>query len=1045
MKKVLSSILISFAIFANLLAPISVGVGKNGVEVKKNGVEAEFDGSKESYSKVFSASIISQNDSHYINETLASTDLNIKIDTGLQEKSDTSDVWRHVQPQETGINGMLFGRSSFVNKNAFILKIEDVATSKSGWNDISSYILKDNTGKRGDPDMPVSVAFDYLVRDDMMPNGNNGLTKLEPAKSYKATIYYLACTASGCGDGHNNGESIPGISDYKSFYPIATLVFKTADKINQTIGEGIGSGNTKTVGGQPQIMPACGMFPGQSGTIIGCIAQSFYYVLFVPTSYLFALSGVFFDSTFAYSVQDTSYRSTFVVEGWGLVRDFCNMFFIFILLYVAISTTLGLHGAKTKETIINIVIIGLFINFSLFATQLIIDASNITARVFYNADTIKITEKGVDGAATVVAKVGEGGVIPLSSALVNKVNPQNLILRSKEINNIPDKGGVSATDKNPGNIGVSSFILIVIIASAVNIVGFIVFLSVGMIFIARVIGLWLAMIIAPLAFFTYIMPEEMAGIKMIGWKNWWPETLKLAFLAPIFIFFMYIILKFLELDLISDSANRDVVDVQSGLGFFVATLIPFAFIMILMMKAKKIATDMSGELGQQITSKLSMVGGLALGAATGGGALMGRATVGRLGNVIANSERLKRAESTGVFGAKMLRNIGTSASKGSFDARKTKAGAAFSKETGMDLMGTGTGLGGLVKANEGGFAKVRADKLAERTKRSKELELGEDSKEKQKLNAAEATLKRLEDETSPEIHSLDGKIKARQTDAADKARRATSLQAIVDREGKDKYGNSLATAKQIKEADEARAESIAVDEELQGFKNDKKAIRTGKGIEEKDEHGHPTGKIKYYTDNGKITKDESAKQIKEIERENELAEVEAKEKEAFAATIEADNTYTQAEKEEARKTANDARILANNTKIKHERVKSTHADLEVKNDFGKSMDTVEYEDIHHAKQAYDKENNQRKLNYADYIQKDKLNKVANFISTGGVHSSLGDREAGHKIRMNIQVEKSGSGNHGGANHATNTHEEKPTKKEESHKEAHNDAGHEKTH
>ena len=73
------------------------------------------------------------------------------------------------------------------------------------------------------------------------------------------------------------------------------------------------------------------------------------------------------------------------------------------MLYIAISTILNLHGFNTKSTIINVIVIGLFINFSLFATQVIIDSSNIMARVFYNSDAIKITEKGIDGATSVVS------------------------------------------------------------------------------------------------------------------------------------------------------------------------------------------------------------------------------------------------------------------------------------------------------------------------------------------------------------------------------------------------------------------------------------------------------------------------------------------------------------------------------------------------------------------------------------------------------------------------------------------------------------------
>jgi hypothetical protein len=754
-----------------------VEVNNGGIDIEKNKARAERDGSLRSFTNSFAASSISENISTYIDETTARVDLHVKIDTGLSLGSDTSDAWKYVATEGNIITGALAGGyKKFPNKNAFILKLTDTETGKTGWIDLTNLILQQGTNNytemRGDPGMPVSIGIDLLVDNDINSTGTNGLSKLEPAKTYEAKLYYLACTASACGEAEGMGETIGNLPDEKSYFPIARNDnIKTADKINQKVGGALGTGNAQIVEGQGDSMPACSMNPLSigKGTFVGCIAQGFYYVLFIPTSYLFALSGVFFDNTFAYSVQDTSYRSAFVVQGWGLVRDFCNMLFIFILLYVAIGTILSLHSMKTKETIINVVIIGLFINFSLFATQLIIDASNITARVFYNADTIEITEDGANGVtnATPGAKPTKDGVLPLSAALVNKVNPQNLIIHAKQINKVPIKGGDATVqdDDAVDNMGAGTFILIVIIATAVNLVGIIVFCSVGLIFITRVIGLWLAMILSPLAFFTYILPQ-MEEAKMIGWKNWWPETLKMAFLAPVFIFFMYIILKFLELDLISDPMSKD------GLTFFIATLMPFAFIMILMMKAKNIATEMSGEIGQKITSKLAMAGGLALGVATGGAALLGRGTIGRLANKANNSNWLNDA-AAGKKG-KMLQFLGKAGkstanytAKSSFDVRQTKAGSAFSKETGLNL-DTGTNYLGLdSKKTAGGYVAQQQRKIEKENKFKDSLgydhhkyeEVGDEIAEKE---AALAKYKAAEkDETGKTIDRNSPEYKAR--------------------------------------------------------------------------------------------------------------------------------------------------------------------------------------------------------------------------------------------------------------------------------------------
>lgn len=398
----------------------------------------------------------------------------------------------------------------------------------------------------------------------------------------------------------------------------------------QVVG-GIDHGGEETSG-----LPACSILPMRLG---GCIAQGIYYLFFKTSSYLFAQIGIILDFSIMYSIDDDSYKSSFVVEGWGIVRDFCNMFFIFILLYIAFGTILGLHSVKTKETIINVILIGLLINFSLFATQVIIDASNILTRVFYNENTIST---GTKEGGVVKSKLGIFGEIQLSSAIVNKVDPQKLILEATTVNDIQIRGASSGEDQesvqtSKGEITVGTFILVTLLATAINVVGIVVFLSSALIFITRVLGLWLAMILAPLAFFSYIVPS-MKSFKMIGWSHWWPETLKLAFLAPVFMFFIYLIIKFLDKGLgLVDAATRSGA-AKSGMGLVVSIVVPFIFIMVLLMKAKDIAKDMSGEMGQKITGAVAAVGGMALGGAALGTAVLGRNLIGKTINSATKSD-----------------------------------------------------------------------------------------------------------------------------------------------------------------------------------------------------------------------------------------------------------------------------------------------------------------------------------------------------------------------------------------------------------------------
>ncbi len=371
-------------------------------------------------------------------------------------------------------------------------------------------------------------------------------------------------------------------------------------------------------------MPDCDWY--NAGTWAkGCVAQLIYYALFVPVSWVFALSGQFFDKVFEYSLDNASYDIEFVTNGWGVVRDLCNMFFIFVLLYIAIATILDLNHFKTKEMIINVVIIGVLINFSMLATHVMIDASNILARVFYNSDTIKITSK----TSNLMFDDSKDGTIPLSMAVVNKFDPQAIVLsgyKHMDIDSYKTKGGtateVQTTNKND-DVGVGTFIIITLMSTIMSVFGIIMFMSVGLIFVARVIALWFAIIFSPLAFFSYMVPQ-LSDMKMFGWKNWWPETLKLCFLAPIFMFFLYLIIAFLD-----QAMSLGDLDSAKGMRWWILITVPFIFIIMLMSKAKEIAKEYSGALGQSITTGLAAAGGLALGGGAAMLALGGRNLIGR--------------------------------------------------------------------------------------------------------------------------------------------------------------------------------------------------------------------------------------------------------------------------------------------------------------------------------------------------------------------------------------------------------------------------------
>ncbi|MCX6755837.1 MAG: hypothetical protein NTX85_00640 [Candidatus Nomurabacteria bacterium] len=425
----------------------------------------------------------------------------------------------------------------------------------------------------------------------------------------------------------------------------------------------------------PQVtLATCGTGFWGTGSIPGCIVTFLYWTLYIPSSWLMAIAGKFFDWTFDYSVSDVSYRTSFVTEGWKITRDICNIFFIFVLLYIAFKIILDLGGHSAKELIVHVVLIAIMINFSMFAARVIIDTSNILARVFYNSDAIKIStasksdgteDRTVNQQAQSNSTLGE---ISLSSALIEKINPQNIISSASDIaNDDTSKGSKSFTDEThtvQGELDVGTSIVILILCVIVNLVGFFVFLNVGLIFVARVITLWFAMIFAPLAFFSYTVPE-MQGLDYVGWQKWWKDLIGASFVAPIFIFFMYLIILFLSkgfADLLSSNTQ--------GVAKLLQTIIPFVFIMLLLKQAQSMATKFSGSAGEAVSGAIKAGASVALmatgaGVAAGGrgiGKMMARASNGntttqKYAEAKGNPEKMKdlnwRDKTFGRLGAKM--------------------------------------------------------------------------------------------------------------------------------------------------------------------------------------------------------------------------------------------------------------------------------------------------------------------------------------------------------------------------------------------------------
>ena len=447
----------------------------------------------------------------------------------------------------------------------------------------------------------------------------------------------------------------------------------------------------------------CSFFFGGDG-LIGCIAEVFYMIWEVSAN-IVRFAGEILDFFVYYSTNSSSYTNDFVEKAWAAVRDIANIFFIIALLYVGIKTILGLNVTDNKKLVSAVILIALIINFSLFTTKVVIDASNILAKVFYNNITSNVI--GLDDQKSI------------SVGLVDKFDPQEVI----------DYNQTKYDDSR------GYFIFITVFLIAISLFAAYIFFSVALLFVARVVSLWISMIFSPLAFISYTVPFEIPGF---GHKEWWSELFKNAFLAPMFIFFLYIIVLFADfLKTITDKSDS-----------LMTVVIPFIILAVLLMKAKKIAVDYSGAMGQAVMKGAQMVGGLALGAGTGVAALAMTSTIGARARATANDDNL-RAQASGdekhyaehfaknnitdvkeqervkkqmqAAAQKKLASANKTAAR-SFDFGQTGLGKGFGKMSGMDL--TKGRIGETKTENLKGGRTAQQERVQEEAqKRSKSYEM----------------------------------------------------------------------------------------------------------------------------------------------------------------------------------------------------------------------------------------------------------------------------------------------------------------------------------
>jgi len=416
-------------------------------------------------------------------------------------------------------------------------------------------------------------------------------------------------------------------------------------------------------------------------------------------SMLTGLAGLVLNHVVNFTIVEMSEnynKLTAIKTTWATVRDVANMGFIFVLLYASIQMILGI-GKNPRELIVNMIIAAILINFSLFFTQVIIDASNILALVFYKAITSGAPSGGLFNTG-------------LAAAIMEPLKLE----------------GIWSMAGGAQDFSMAKLFVIGVMGSIVSLVAAFVLFAIALMFIIRYVALIFVLILSPIAIVSAVLPK-MEGY----WNDWKKALFGQAFFAPVYMFLAWITISIFQ-NMPSSVSKGNLSEAFSGLiendktnytSGTVEVLMYFIIVIVFLIATLIISKKVADSAGMGINKLTSKALGAAGGASFGMAGRMGRGTFGRLGAGVADSATVKnmidRGGAAGAMG-RLAELAGTKAKKSSWDIRgsalgdsleagKVKKGTSFSKDA-KDREGATAERVKMMRPNDREIGKTEAEK-----------------------------------------------------------------------------------------------------------------------------------------------------------------------------------------------------------------------------------------------------------------------------------------------------------------------------------------------
>lgn len=309
------------------------------------------------------------------------------------------------------------------------------------------------------------------------------------------------------------------------------------------------------------------------GVAIFGLLQVLYHLLFWIVTFAYGL----LNSAVSMALNPGWFQIPAVLTAWQLVRDFVNVWFILIFLFIGIGTILRITNFQAKKLLPTMILVALVVNFSMPVSKFVIDTANIIAFQFLKS----ICEERVDPqSGNKTCDVSASLENALDAKIYTQVlqelpeNPQQTPSENQPANNssganlliplanaqepvstsiltgyliaqavvgtisllVAGWGAIQTYLGNSSILGVATKSFISILVSDIFlIVTAYVILSLAILFLIRTVTLLFLVILSPLGFVMTAVP----GTQSYG-KMWWDKLITQSFFAPFSLFFLWI-------------------------------------------------------------------------------------------------------------------------------------------------------------------------------------------------------------------------------------------------------------------------------------------------------------------------------------------------------------------------------------------------------------------------------------------------------------------------------------------------------------------------